>query len=86
MANNTLLPGINGSLRPVCQVQFAQDVADMSFNCVLANHHSARELIGSAAHAHLVTLNPDGSSQVTIVWAGIDGEDIVAAHLYESKK
>lgn len=37
-AHNTLLPGVNGSLRPVCQVQFAQDVADMSFNCVLANH------------------------------------------------
>ena len=47
---------------------------------------SARELIESGAHAHLATLNPDGSPQVTIVWAGVDGEDIVAAHLYESKK
>jgi PPOX class probable F420-dependent enzyme len=47
---------------------------------------SARELIESGAHAHLVTLNPDGSPQVTIVWAGLDGDDIVAGHLYESKK
>ena len=47
---------------------------------------SVRELIESGAHAHLVTLNPGGSPQVTIVWAGIDGEDIVTAHLYESKK
>lgn len=47
---------------------------------------SARELIESGAHAHLVTLNPDGSPQATIVWVGLDGDDIVAAHLYESKK
>lgn len=47
---------------------------------------SARELIKSGAVAHLVTLNPDGSPQVTIVWAGLDGDDIVTAHLVESKK
>ncbi len=47
---------------------------------------SARELIESGAHAHLVTLNPDGSPQVTIVWVDLDGDDIVAAHLIESKK
>lgn len=37
-------------------------------------------------HAHLVTLNPDGSPQVTVVWAGVDGDEIVAAHLYASHK
>lgn len=37
-AHNTLLPGENGSLRPVSEVQFAQDVADMPFDCVLANY------------------------------------------------
>jgi PPOX class probable F420-dependent enzyme len=47
---------------------------------------SARELIESGAHAHLVTLNPDGSPHVTVVWVGLDGDDIVAAHLYELKK
>jgi PPOX class probable F420-dependent enzyme len=47
---------------------------------------SARELIESGALAHLVTLNPDGSPQVTVVWAGLDGEDIVTAHLPENKK
>lgn len=47
---------------------------------------SARSLIESSAHAHLVTLNPDGSPQVTLVWAGLDGDDIVTAHLYASKK
>jgi PPOX class probable F420-dependent enzyme len=47
---------------------------------------SARELIESGAHAHLVTLNSDGSPQVTLVWAGVDGDDIVTAHLYETRK
>lgn len=37
---------------------------------------SARSLIESGAHAHLITLNPDGSPQVTMVWAGLDGDDI----------
>lgn len=47
---------------------------------------SARSLIESGAHAHLVTLNPDGSPQVTMVWAGLDGDDIVTAHLFANKK
>jgi PPOX class probable F420-dependent enzyme len=47
---------------------------------------SARELIESGAHAHLVTLNSDGSPQVTLVWAGLDGDDILTAHLFETKK
>ena len=47
---------------------------------------SAIKLIKSGAHAHLVTLNPDGSPQATLVWVGIDDDDIVAAHLHESKK
>ena len=47
---------------------------------------SARQLIGSGAHAHLVTLNADGSPQVTVVWAGVDGDEVVTAHLMESRK
>jgi len=31
--------------------------------------------------AHLTTLNADGSPQVTIVWVGLDGDDIVSGHL-----
>lgn len=36
--------------------------------------------------AHLTTLNPDGSPQVTVVWIGIEGDEIVCAHLMESHK
>jgi PPOX class probable F420-dependent enzyme len=46
----------------------------------------ARALLESSALAHMVTLNADGSPQVTVVWAGLDGEDIVTAHLFRSLK
>jgi PPOX class probable F420-dependent enzyme len=45
-----------------------------------------RELIESGRPAHLVTLNPDGSPQVTLVWIGLDGDDIVAGHLPKNRK
>jgi len=35
---------------------------------------------------HLATLNPDGSPQLTIVWSGLDDDDIVTAHLFTNKK
>jgi PPOX class probable F420-dependent enzyme len=47
---------------------------------------SARAVLRSPALAHLVTLNPDGSPQVTVVWVGLDGDEIVAAHLPEHRK
>ena len=47
---------------------------------------SARAVLESSALAHLVTLNPDGSPQVTVVWVGLDGDEIVAAHLPEHRK
>ncbi len=47
---------------------------------------SARAVLESAALAHLVTLNEDGSPQVSIVWVGLEGDEIVAGHLPEHKK
>src|SRR5688500_19254421 len=36
----------------------------------------------TAGHlAHLTTLNADGSPQVSIVWVGLDGDEIVSGHL-----
>jgi PPOX class probable F420-dependent enzyme len=43
-------------------------------------------VVESGALGHLVTLESDGRPQVTIVWVGLDGEEIVAAHLYEHRK
>ena len=45
-----------------------------------------RELIESGPLAHLVTLNADGSPQVTVVWIGIEDDEIVSGHLFEHRK
>ena len=42
---------------------------------------SARDLLESDALAHLVTINRDGSPQVSCVWVGLDGDEIVSGHL-----
>jgi PPOX class probable F420-dependent enzyme len=47
---------------------------------------AARELIRSGALAHLVTLDPEGSAQVSVVWVGIDGDELVAGHLDGNQK
>jgi PPOX class probable F420-dependent enzyme len=51
---------------------------------------AARNLIGNGADATLVTLNPDGSPQVSLVWVALrstpDGDELVTAHLAEHKK
>ena len=51
---------------------------------------AARGLIGKGADATLVTLNPDGSPQVSVVWVALqstpDGDQLVSAHLAEHKK
>jgi PPOX class probable F420-dependent enzyme len=40
-----------------------------------------RELIASGPLAHLSTINADGSPQVTVIWIGLDGEQLVSGHL-----
>jgi PPOX class probable F420-dependent enzyme len=47
---------------------------------------SVRELIASGPLAHLVTVNPDGSPQVTMVWIGIENDEIVCGHLFRHRK
>lgn len=46
----------------------------------------AQEVIESGRLAHLVTINSDGSPHVTIVWTGLDGDDIVIGKLMEDQK
>ena len=47
---------------------------------------AARALLESAALAHLVTIDPDGRPQVSCVWVGMDGDDVVFASLGERRK
>jgi len=42
---------------------------------------SVRALIEEGHLAHFVTLNSNGSPQMTAVWVGIDGDELVTAHL-----
>ncbi len=46
----------------------------------------ARAVIESGRLAHMVTVNPDGSPQVSCVWVGVDGDDIVMASLGPRRK
>jgi PPOX class probable F420-dependent enzyme len=47
---------------------------------------AARQLIESGALGHLVTLGPDGSPQVTCIWVGLDGDELVSGHLAASQR
>ncbi len=53
-------------------------------------NEAAREFIGNGVDATLVTVNPDGSPQVSLVWVALqstpDGDELVTAHLAEHKK
>lgn len=44
------------------------------------------ELIERGSPAHFVTLKSDGSPHVTLVWVGVEGDDVVAGHLLENQK
>ena len=47
---------------------------------------AARALVESDALAHLVTINADGSPQVTCVWVGLEGDELVSGHLRPQAK
>ena len=47
---------------------------------------AASAALTSGKLAHLVTLNPDGSPQVSVVWVGLDGNEIVSGHLGDRQK
>ncbi|WP_127505799.1 PPOX class F420-dependent oxidoreductase [Actinoplanes solisilvae] len=44
------------------------------------------DLIETGPLAHLTTLNADGSPQVSIIWIGLDGDDVVSGHLPRNVK
>jgi PPOX class probable F420-dependent enzyme len=40
-----------------------------------------RDLVESGPMAHLSTINADGSPQVSVIWIGLDGDDLVSGHM-----
>jgi PPOX class probable F420-dependent enzyme len=47
---------------------------------------TVRAVVESGAAAHLVTLEPDGSPQISLVWVGIEDDEIVSAHLSSAQR
>jgi PPOX class probable F420-dependent enzyme len=42
---------------------------------------SVRAIIDKGPYAHLTTLNKDGSPQVSVVWVGIENDELVMGHM-----
>ena len=40
-----------------------------------------RDLIASGPLAHLATINRDGTPQVSVIWIGLDGDEVVSGHM-----
>ena len=47
---------------------------------------SLRDLIASGPLAHLSTINPDGSPQVTVIWIERDGDELLSGHMQRYAK
>jgi PPOX class probable F420-dependent enzyme len=47
---------------------------------------AARAAIEAGHPAHLATINKDGSAQVSLIWVGLDGDEIVSGHLDDRLK
>ena len=45
-----------------------------------------RDLIESGPLAHLTTISADGTPQVTVIWIGLDGDEIVSGHMMRQLK
>lgn len=48
---------------------------------MVALSNEVRAALQAGHLAHLTTLNADGSPQVTVVWIGLEGDEIVCGHL-----
>ncbi len=45
-----------------------------------------RQAITAGRLGHLVTIDPDGGPQASVVWIGLDGDEIVVGHLMGGRK
>ena len=58
----------------------------LTSNARLALPPELRALIESGPMTHLSTTNPDGSPHVTVIWIGLDGDDLVSTHMRDNVK
>jgi PPOX class probable F420-dependent enzyme len=45
-----------------------------------------RALVEAGPLVHLSTIDADGSPQVTVIWVGLDGDDLVSGHMGHYRK
>ena len=46
----------------------------------------ARRFIATGPLAHVITLDPDGTPQVTLAWAGVEGDQVVLSSFFDQRK
>jgi PPOX class probable F420-dependent enzyme len=44
-------------------------------------HPELKDAIDNGVHGHLVTVDADGAPQVSMIWLGRDGDELLVAHL-----
>jgi PPOX class probable F420-dependent enzyme len=49
-------------------------------------HRELAAAIDAGVHGHLVTVGADGRPQVSVIWLGRDGDELVVAHLGAGQK
>ncbi len=49
-------------------------------------NEAAKQLLTAGRLAHLATVNEDGSPQLSVVWVGLEDEEIVIGHLMGGRK
>src|SRR4051812_15783362 len=49
-------------------------------------NEAARAALNASRLVHLTTINPDGSTQVSLVWAKAEGDDVLMGHLAAGQK
>ena len=47
---------------------------------------TAKEFLATGPLAHVVTIDPDGRPQLSVVWISVDGDDLVIASLGNNQK
>jgi PPOX class probable F420-dependent enzyme len=56
------------------------------YAAVMALHPDLVAAIDAGAHGFLTTINPDGSTQVSMIWIGRHGDELLVAHLGAGQK
>ncbi len=69
-------PGAPRGIRP--------DLCENGIVVVLSEE--VRQALTAGRLGHLSTTNPDGSPQVSVVWIGLDGDDVVVGHMGQGRK